>query len=592
MSGFDYVISIGGAAGPGIAPPGNILARLFARRGISMYAYNAYQSIIRGGHSFLTMRASERAVRTHGDVIDMLICLNQDTMDRHLEHLGSGTSVIYNSDTITPGEPAEGVQLCGMAVKELAGKGANKLMQNTVAISVACQQLGIEFEAIEEMLDFQFSSKSEALVDENVRIARLAYDHSSENFHPASQQMPHGEKPLAVWQGNQAFAMAAAGAGVKFYCAYPMSPSTGILHWMAANARELGIMVRQVEDEISAICMVIGAAHAGCRSMSATSGGGFALMTEAIGEAGMMEVPIVIVDVQRAGPSTGVPTKTEQGDLWQVLGASQGDFPKLVLAPTSPLDAFETIPEVFNLADRYQLPAIILSDLMISDETSTIDPALLDMQPVIDRGELIAEVGEQEGDYERYKFTESGISPRVLPGIEGYEHVVASDEHMPDGVLISDEFTHPHKRRAMMEKRQRKMVGLLADLPPPEIVGPADAEVTLVGWGSTIGVIGEAIEQLAQAGIIANQLHFKWMVPFHAEEASELLESCRRTILIENNFTGLFHRYLRSETGFTVEGHIRKYDGEPFKPHHIVAAVQDQLAGGETLSVPYEEIIV
>jgi 2-oxoglutarate ferredoxin oxidoreductase subunit alpha len=592
MSGFDFVISIGGAAGQGIATPGNILARLFARRGMHMYAYNAYQSIIRGGHSFLTVRCSDHEVRTHGDVIDLIICLNQDTMDRHLEHLGPGTSVIFNSDTIEPGDSADGVQLCPMAVGELAGKGANRLMQNTVAIAVACQLIGIEISALEDVLEFQFSAKGEELVAENVRIARAAYDHSAANFQPAAQQAPQPSEPLAVWAGNQAFAMAAAGAGVKFYCAYPMSPSTGILHWMAANARELGIMVRQVEDEISVICMTVGAAHAGCRSMCATSGGGFALMTEGVGEAGMMEVPIVIVNVQRAGPSTGVPTKTEQGDLWQVLGASQGDFPKLILAPSSPLDAFQTIPEVFNLADKYQLPAIIISDLLISDETSTINPELLDMHPVIDRGELITEAGDEADNYERYKFTDSGISPRALPGIPGYEHVVASDEHMPDGVLISDEFTHPHKRRAMMEKRQRKMDGLLADLPPPAIVGDPDAEVTLVGWGSTAGVVQEAIEQLATAGVVVNHLHFKWLVPFHADEATELLSSCKRTIIIENNYSGLFHRYLRGETGFTVDGHIRKYDGEPFKPHHVVAAVQEQLKGDETLSVPYEEIIV
>ena len=592
MGSFDYVISIGGAAGQGIATPGNILARLFARRGIHMYAYNAYQSIIRGGHSFLTVRCSDREIRTHGDVIDLIICLNQDTMDRHLEHLGPGTSVIFNSDTIEPGEAAEGVQLCPMAVGELAGKGSNKLMQNTVAIAVACQLLGIEFSALEDVLDFQFSAKSEELVAENVRVAKAAYEHSAANFQPAAQQAPQPSAPLAVWAGKQAFAMASASAGVKFYCAYPMSPSTGILHWMAANARELGIMVRQVEDEISVICMTVGAAHAGCRSMCATSGGGFALMTEGVGAAAMMEVPIVVVNVQRAGPSTGVPTKTEQGDLWQVLGASQGDFPKLILAPSNPLDAFQTIPEVFNLADKYQLPAIIVSDLLISDETSTIDPKLLDMHPVIDRGELITEAGEEAGNYERYKFTDSGISPRALPGIPGYEHVVSTDEHMPDGVLISDEFTHPHKRRAMMEKRQSKMDGLLAELAPPAIVGPADAEVTLVGWGSTAGVIQEAIGQLAAAGVVANHLHFKWLVPFHADEADELLSSCKRTIIVENNYTGLFHRYLRSETGFTVDGHIRKYDGEPFKPHHITAAVQDQLAGGEALSVPYEEIIV
>ena len=592
MTGFDFVLSIGGAAGQGIATPGNILARMCARRGIHMYAYNAYQSIIRGGHSFLTVRMSDVERRTHGNEIDLLICLNQDTMDRHLEHMAAGTSVIFNSDTVTPGDAADGVQFCPMEVGELAGKGANKLMQNTVALAVACQLMGVEFEALEDVLKFQFSGKSAEIAEENVRVAQGAYDHSTATFDPASQQMPPTSTPLAVWRGNDAFAMAAAGAGVKFYCAYPMSPSTGILHWMAANGRELGIMVRQVEDEISVICMTIGAAHAGCRSMCATSGGGFALMTEAVGAAGMMEIPIVIVNVQRAGPSTGVPTKTEQGDLWQVLGASQGDFPKLIHAPTSPLDGFQTIPTVFNLAEKYQLPAMILSDLLISDETAKVDPSLLDMHPDIDRAGLIMEAGDEAGSYERYKFTESGISPRALPGLPGYEHVVATDEHMPDGVLISDEFTHPHKRRAMVEKRQRKMDGLLAELPPPRIVGDPDAEVTLVGWGSTEGVIQEGIEQLAEQGITANHLHFTWIVPFHADEANALLESCKHTIIIENNYTGLFHRYLRSETGFTVDGHIRKYDGEPFKPKHIVACVQEQLAGADEVSVPYEEIIV
>ncbi len=208
VGSFDYVISIGGAAGQGIATPGNILARLFARRGIHMYAYNAYQSIIRGGHSFLTVRCSDREIRTHGDVIDLIICLNQDTMDRHLEHLGSGTSIIFNSDTIEPGEAAEGVQLCPMAVGELAGKGANKLMQNTVAIAVACQLLGIEFSALEEVLDFQFSAKGEELVAENVRVAKAAYEHSAASFQPAAQQAQQPSSTLAVWEGNQAFANA------------------------------------------------------------------------------------------------------------------------------------------------------------------------------------------------------------------------------------------------------------------------------------------------------------------------------------------------------------------------------------------------
>jgi 2-oxoglutarate ferredoxin oxidoreductase subunit alpha len=336
--------------------------------------------------------------------------------------------------------------------------------------------------------------------------------------------------------------------------------------------------------------MVIGAAHAGCRAMCATSGGGFALMSEAIGSAGMMEIPAVFINVQRAGPSTGVPTKTEQGDLWQVLGASQGDFERLIVSPVDALDAFNTIPDLFNLSDKTQCPGIMISDLLISEGRFSVDPDRIDMHPAIDRGELIAEPSSSNG-YMRYRDTESGISPRALPGLEGYVHVVATDEHDEDSTLISDEFTNPHKRRKMVEKRARKLDGILNDIPPPRLEGPEDAEVTLIGWGSTYGVIQEALEQLGEQGVAANQLPIKWIVPFHADAVSAILSRCKRTIIVENNHSGQFFRYLRSETGFTVDGHIRKYDGEPFMPHHIVEGVLEQLAGKTAIFVPYQEVI-
>ena len=285
---------------------------------------------------------------------------------------------------------------------------------------------------------------------------------------PFPWKAPLGAKPLGIVTGNQAIAMGGAAAGVKFYAAYPMSPSTGVLMWMAQHARQLGIMVRQVEDEIGVMNMVIGAAHTGCRAMCATSGGGFALMTEAIGMAGMIETPVVCVDVQRAGPATGVPTKTEQGDLWQVLGAGQGDYPRLIVAPTSQLDLFQTIPELFNLCDKYQCPGLVLADLLISEGTSSIDPDDLDFNVKIDRGELIlpngngngatsARSGYNDKAYLRFKNTESGISPRAVPGVPGHIFTAATDEHDEDGTLVSDEFTNPNIRRMMVEKRGRKM---------------------------------------------------------------------------------------------------------------------------------------
>lgn len=337
--------------------------------------------------------------------------------------------------------------------------------------------------------------------------------------------------------------------------------------------------------------MAIGAAHAGCRAMCATSGGGFALMTEAIGMAGMMEIPVVFINVMRAGPSTGVPTKTEQGDLWQVLGASQGDFERFIVAPRSALDAYNTIPELFDLCDKYQCPGMVVTDLLISEGTFSVDPDDINMQPKIDRGELITTPSSDEG-YLRYKDTKSGISPRAVPGLEGYVHIVASDEHDEDGVLISDEFTNPHKRRRMVEKRARKFKGIADQIQAPELEGPLDAEVTLIGWGSTYGVIKEAVEQLKAEGVCANHLPIKWIVPLHVQAVMDVVSRAKRTIIVENNYSGQFFRYLRSETGLAIDGHIRKYDGEPFMPHHVVEGVLEQLAGKTDHFVPVQEIMV
>ena len=587
---YDFALAIGGEAGQGIATPGDILARIVVRRGLHLCTYNAYQSIIRGGHIFLTMRISDAEVQNHGDKLDLLLCLNQDTMDRHQQLMGPGSRIVYNSDAINPGPEDKGADLCGLPVGELT-QSRNRLVQNTVAMGTVVSLMGIDFSVLKESLALRFQRQGQEMVDQNITVARAGYDYSQEHFQPFQQSPPVGGKPLAVWSGNDALAMGGAAAGVKFYAAYPMSPASGVLHWMANNARNLGIMVRQVEDEIAVANMVVGAAHAGTRSMCATSGGGFALMTEAVGAAAMMEIPAVFINVQRAGPSTGVPTKTEQGDLWQVLGASQGDFERMIVSPVDSLDAFNTMPEVFNLTDKYQCPAIVISDLYISEGRFSVDPEKINMHPYIDRGELITEPSNTDG-YLRYEDTESGISPRAIPGIEGYVYVAATDEHAEDSTLISDEFTNTHKRRQMVEKRARKFEGVVADIAPPVLAGPAEADVTLVGWGSTHGMIVEAAAALNAAGISTNHLQIKWMVPFHGEQIMEILSKAKRTIIVENNYSGQFARYLRSETGFAADGHIRKYDGEPFMPHHIVDGVKAQLAGETNKYVPYQEVTV
>jgi 2-oxoglutarate ferredoxin oxidoreductase subunit alpha len=454
--------------------------------------------------------------------------------------------------------------------------------------------MGVDFEPLSEILTEQFMRKGSKVVTENLEIARAGYDYAAANFRAFPNPLPISQTQYAVLSGNVALAMGGAAAGVKFYCAYPMSPSTGVLHWMAAHAREAGIMVRQVEDEIGVINMAIGAAHAGVRAMCATSGGGFALMTEGLGMSAMMETPVVVIDVQRAGPSTGVPTKTEQGDLWQMLGAGFGDFPRLIAAPTDILDCFKLVPEMHNLADRFQCPGIILGDLLLSEGRSSVDPKQLSFETGIDRGEMIVSAGATNGanGYKRYKITESGISPRAVPGVPGHTHTAATDEHDEDGVLISDEFTNPVKRRAMMEKRQRKVGGIEAAVQSPVLMGEPGAAVTLVGWGSTKGVIREAVEILKEEGISANQLQIRWLVPLHGEAILDILKSSKHTIIVENNYSGQFARYLRSETSYVPDGYIRKYDGEPFMPHHIVESVKEQLAGKPNLSVPMHEIMV
>jgi len=592
MPHIDFAVGIGGAAGQGVATPGNILAKLFARRGLHINAYNAYQSIIRGGHTFLTIRTSEEPVRCMGDDLAMLIPLNQDTMDRHLGRMRAGASVLYDRDRVKPGAVAEGVQLCPLPLAELA---KNILYYNTAAVAAVLRLVSVELKPFEEMLAQQFKRKGDAVVAENVTAARAGYEYAGAHFKPYAFSLPDMGKRLAVATGNDSLAMGGVAAGVKFYCAYPMSPSTGVLMWMARHARQLGIMVRQVEDELGVINMAIGAAHTGCRAMCATSGGGFALMTEALGAAAMMEIPVVCINVQRAGPATGVPTKTEQGDLWQVLGAGQGDYPRIIAAPTSIRDCFHLIPQIFNLADKFQCPAIVLADLLESEGFSTFEPTELDFNPPRDRGAVIGlggEVPEVNGGYKRYRMTESGISPRAVPGTPEHAHVVATDEHDEDGVLISDEFTDPHKRQAIMERRARKMDGVLPLLEPPRFTGPADAEVTLVGWGSTEGVIDEAVEQLAAHGIAANHLQIRWLVPLQSEAIARALSGARNLVVVENNYSGQFARYLRSETGIAADAHIRKYDGEPFMPHHVVNGVEKILAGKTTRYVPVHEIRV
>lgn len=584
---LEVTVGIAGAAGDGLDKSGDTLARAAGRNGLHVYAYNSYQSIIRGGHIWLRLRIGQEKVYNHGDKLTAVIALNQDSIERHAPEVNDGGCIVFNSDKLKC-DPSlvkgKNVQLVGLPMAEVTKEVVAKhgpiqpIMQNTVAVGavLGLTQLGIEGAA--EVMKDTFSHKGEKVIDLNISLLEAGYEYVKANFKAIAEgwKLSSTRRPFVT--GNEAIAMAAAAAGCKFYSAYPMTPASTILHWMANHAEKAGICVKQAEDELSVINMAVGAGIAGVRSMCATAGGGFALMTEAVGMAGIMEVPVVCVEVQRGGPSTGLPTKTEQADLNQVYGASQGEFPRLIVCPRDIPDAYEATVEAFNMADKFQMPALIMSDLLLSEHPETVDREVFRHDVKIDRGEVVTEWPESKGRYQRFKFTESGVSPRAIPGTENTLYVSGTDEHDEESILISDMFTAAPMRRKGMEKRMRKIDNLLKALPAPKLEGPADADVTLVGWGSTYGVIREAAELLTAAGTKTNYLIIKYIAPFHTKEVTELLGKAKKKISVELNFTSQMARHIKAETGISMDAHINKYDGEPFEPADVVNMVKDALA--------------
>lgn len=567
---------VGGAAGDGIASAGETFIRICARSGLHAYAYNSYQSLIRGGHVLFQAAVGPEKVYTQADDCDLLIALNQDTIQREAKDAARG--VLFNSDRLSLGGAAlrPGCHALGLPCMKLA---TNPLMQNTVALGAAVRLSGLDFAVSDELLRETYKKKAAEIVAANISAARAGYDYAEKNFPDLDIRLPASGRRYMVMTGNQAFALGALAAGCKFFSGYPMTPASSIMHWLSPQAPKFGLLFKQAEDELAAMNMAIGAAIAGARAMTATSGGGFALMTEAMSFAGMVEAPVVVVEVQRGGPSTGLPTKTEQGDLFQVLGAGQGDYPKGVLAPNSIEDAFHSTVEAFNLADRYQMPVVIMSDLLLSEHQETV--ADLDMKVEIDRG-VWAVPGPNDGVeyFPRYLDTPSGVSPRAVPGQEGLMHVAASDEHDEKSNLISDVHTDPLKRIQMMDKRMRKLGAALGELKPPLIEGPQDAELTLLGWGSTLHMMRHIMRHFNRGGAKrVNILAVRNLQPFQTKEVLAALKLARRLLALEVNYTGQLCRLIRMETGFEIarERQMLKYDGEPFYPGSTIQRVEEAL---------------
>ncbi len=564
----ELTVWVGGAAGDGIASAGESFAKACSRSGYHVFAYNSYQSVIRGGHVCMHIRIGTHKVYTQGDELDYLVALNQDTLNRYGKRVMPGGAVFYNTDKFQakPEQVGKDVQLVGLPIMELAG---NQLMQNTALMGALMQVIGLDPAAIRELIKERFNKKGEAVIKVNLDAFDKAGAFAKAKAKPGGLHIGKGDgkrRPLAG--GNPMVGFGAVAAGCRFYSAYPMTPASSLLHWLVKYGAKTGLLVKQCEDEISALNMAIGAGHVGVRAMTGTSGGGFALMTEAVGEASMTETPVVILEAMRGGPSTGLPTKQEQGDLFQLLGASQGDFPKVIMAPRTLEECYTMGIQAFNLAEKYQCPVMIGTDIYLAERLETFEGVNITHVP-IERGEMVTSSGGN-GGYKRFADTKTGVSPRALPGTPGTIYTSATDEHDEMGIVISDVFTNPAVRVKMMEKRMRKMTYLLKELPAPVIDGPAEADLTMVGWGSTYQVMLEAMETLKAEELKVNVLCLKYLWPFQTEEVTKLLSKCKMTLSVEGNYVGQGVKLIRMETGISIQHHLRKYDGEPFELKQVV----------------------
>lgn len=580
MARTEVSIRIGGAAGDGVASTGEIFGKTLARSGQHVYAYNSYQSVIRGGHVWFQIRGGKDPIAYVGQHADILIALNRQTVDVHAPLLTKGGVIIYDPAKVKlqEGELPEGVRACPMPLYELAKEfSPNPIMANTVAVGAAMQFIKAPVEKFKNVLEDQFGHKRADVVDANLKAAEAGIRYAAEKYGPLDFALPYHDKKRIFLTGNQAIALGAMAAGCTFYSFYPMTPATSVGQYLADNGPDHGILVKQCEDEIAVINMAIGAAYAGARSMCGTSGGGFALMVEAMGMAGITETGLVVMNSQRSGPSTGLPTKTEQGDLNLALGAGQGDYPRVILAPRNIGEAYEQTVRAFHLADKWQTPIILMSDLLLSEHFETSEE--FPMENVrIERGSM----WNGQGEGLRYVVTDSGVSPRINPGMENAAFIAGSDEHDEDGTLVSDVRAGlPDAidvRVKQMDKRMRKLEGAKKDMRLPERIGPQGAPVTLVSWGSTQGAVREAMATLKAMGAEVASIEFTDIFPMDGPKVREMLEKETFTLMIEGNYTGQLERLIRAESGWFPDDRLHKYDGEPFWPEEIVAKVQSLLS--------------
>ncbi|MGC4375710.1 2-oxoacid:acceptor oxidoreductase subunit alpha [Fictibacillus sp. Mic-4] len=562
---------VGGQQGEGIDSTGEIFASVLNRLGYYLYSYRHFSSRIKGGHTNNKIRVSTKEMRSISDDLDILVAFDQETIDVNVHELRDGGIVIGDAK-FNPTVPDDAnVRLFAVPFTEIANELGTSLMKNMVAIGATSAVLGLPAEGYAEVVEEIFSRKGAKVVEKNMEAIRKGAEYFNEiaggPIEGFKLNKADGKKRMFMI-GNDAISLGFIAGGVRFMAAYPITPASEIMEYLIKKLPKFGGTVIQTEDEIAACTMAIGANYAGVRTITSSAGPGLSLMMESIGLSGMTETPLVVVDTQRGGPSTGLPTKQEQSDLMQMIYGTHGEIPKVVMAPSTAEEAFYDAIEALNIAEEYQCPVILLSDLQLSLGKQTVEP--FDYSKIeIRRGtlDINRELPDLEGNYfKRYEVTESGISPRVIPGMKNGVHHVTGVEH--------DETGKPSEvaanRQAQMDKRLRKLANLKFNTPVYKNAPHEEADVLLVGFNSTRGVIEEVIPRLEAEGLKVNHAHIRLIHPFPVDEMKPLVDRAKKVIVIENNATGQLASILKMNLNSHEKmASITKYDGNPFLPQEV-----------------------
>ena len=576
---------VGGQQGEGLDSAGEILSTALNRKGYYLYGYRHFSSRIKGGHSNTKIRISINPIRSISDELDILVAFDQETIDLNAHELIVG-GVILADAKFNPTVP-EGVNanLLAIPFTKIAEEVGMSQMKNMVAVGASAALLGVSADTFKEVIEERFARKGEKVVDRNMEAITRGFEQVESEFGEGMTRFrlePSDGKKRLYMIGNDAIALGALAAGARLMAAYPITPSSEIMEYLIKKLPKFGGSVVQTEDELAAITMVIGANYGGVRALTASAGPGLSLMTEAIGLSGMTETPAVIVNTQRGGPSTGLPTKQEQSDLLSMLFSTHGEIPKIVIAPSTAEECFYDTIQAFNLAEQYQCPVIILSDLAMSLGKQTVEP--LDYERIeIKRGKLVSwdeELPELEPSqlFLRYEFTEDGISRRVLPGQKSGLHHVTGVEHDQTGRPSENAVN----RKKMMDKRLLKLKnGIDFDTPVYLDAPHDDADLLIIGFNSTRGTIYEAKERAEAEGLKINHAHIRQLLPFPTEIIREQMNRAKKVLVVENNATGQLTNVIKMYVGMAEKlVHFGKYDGNPFLPSEIYNQCKELLVHG------------